>query len=127
MAQTGTKIPISDAKEIATKRGYSQVIIHAYDRNTGIQHVTTWGKNKEDCANAAEGGNAIKKLLKWENTNAKPSAVIKLEKQNADFIEVAKMLVNLKNNPNRDDVINLAKFVGIGVIAENFLKEHKVK
>ena len=34
---TGKRIPISDAKRIAKERGYSQVIIHGYDGNTGIQ------------------------------------------------------------------------------------------
>lgn len=36
--------------------------------------VTTYGKTISDCENAAEGGNAIKKLLGWpeELCNAKP-------------------------------------------------------
>lgn len=79
MAKTGKRIPILTAKDIADHYGYSQVIIHAFDAETGIQHVTTFGKSLSDCDNAAKGGNAIKKLLKWpeESCDAKPSRLKK--------------------------------------------------
>jgi len=64
--KTGKAIPIKVAKDIANNFGYSQVIIHAYDGITNMQHVTTFGKTIADCDNAAEGGNTIKKLLKWD-------------------------------------------------------------
>lgn len=74
-AKTGKKIPISWAKKIAEELGYTQVVIHAYDGETNAQCVTTFGKTLADCENAAEGGNAIKRLLKWpeELCNAKPA------------------------------------------------------
>ena len=77
------RIPISWAKKIANELGYTQVVIHAYDGETGTQHVTTYGKSLEDCDNAAKGGNAIKKLLNWDEElcDAKPSRVINKEKQ----------------------------------------------
>lgn len=61
--KTGKPIPINWAKKIAEDLGYTQVIIHGYDGNSGIQHVTTFGKSLADCDNAAKGGNVIKKLL----------------------------------------------------------------
>ncbi len=79
MSNTGKRIPINWAKKIAEDLGYTQVIIHAYDGETGIQHVTTYGKSKKDCENAAEGGNVLKRMLKWpeELCNAKPNRVLK--------------------------------------------------
>lgn len=62
---TGKQIPIQTAQKIAHEFGYTQVIIHAYDGDTGIQCVATFGKSLQDCANAAKGGNEIKKLLGW--------------------------------------------------------------
>lgn len=70
------KISINWAKKIAEDMGYTQVIIHGYDGETGVQCVTTYGKSISDCKNAADGGNAIKRLLGWpENLcNAKPKS-----------------------------------------------------
>lgn len=72
------RIPISWAKKIAKELGYTQVVIHAYDNETGTQHVTTYGKTINDCDNAAKGGNAIKKLLKWDEDlcETKPRRII---------------------------------------------------
>lgn len=76
------RIPINWAKKIAEELGYTQVIIHGYDGETNVQCVTTYGKSISDCENAAEGGNAIKKLLGWpeELCNAKPKRGKKKEK-----------------------------------------------
>lgn len=79
ITSTGRRIPIKVAKDIAKNLGYSQVIIHAYDGKTGIQHVTTYGETIADCENAALGGNTIKKLLGWpeELTHATPARIKK--------------------------------------------------
>jgi hypothetical protein len=64
--KTGKRIPITAAKQIADTYGYTQVIIHAYDgEQSGVQCVATYGKTVDDCNNAANGGNHIKKLLGW--------------------------------------------------------------
>jgi hypothetical protein len=72
---TGKRIPISSAKEIGKKFGYSQVIVVAHDGVTGIESVCTWGENSVQCEQAAIGGNFVKKALNWppEKCNAKPS------------------------------------------------------
>jgi hypothetical protein len=67
-------IPITAVKELAKKYGYTQIVVHGYDGETGTESVATWGKTIADCENAARGGNAVKKLLGWpeEQCNAKP-------------------------------------------------------
>lgn len=42
------EIPISDAKEIAQKRGYDMVIVIGI-RNDNSGHITTYGKTKGFC------------------------------------------------------------------------------
>jgi hypothetical protein len=61
------RIPIKSAKDIAINYGYSQVIIVAWDGETGVQHVTTYGKTIQDCEQAAKGGNFVKKALGWSD------------------------------------------------------------
>lgn len=60
---TTARIPVSDAEEIAHKRGLKQVILVAWD---GAQeHVVTFGTTLGDADNAAQGGNVVKAALKW--------------------------------------------------------------
>lgn len=69
------RIPIKAAKEFADKFEKDQVIILSWDKKTGSTWVTTYGKTKKDCEQAAHGGNEIKRMLNWpeELCNAKPS------------------------------------------------------
>jgi hypothetical protein len=60
------RIPIKLAKEYAEKAEQDQVIIFSFEKATGRTHVVTYGKTKLDCAQAAEGGNKLKRsFLKW--------------------------------------------------------------
>ncbi|MCW3125257.1 MAG: hypothetical protein JWO03_915 [Bacteroidetes bacterium] len=120
MSTTGKKIPITAAKGIAADYGYSQVIIHAFDRASGIQHVTTYGKSEADCINAAQGGNTMKKLLRWpeEQCNAKPARQIRRERYDG-MEQVMAMLVSFLDHPDNDDRIALARLVGIATVAKN--------
>ena len=83
---SGKRIPITAAKKIGEEFGYTQIIIHAYDGETECQCVTSWGKSLDDCDNAAQGGNAIKKLLGWpeELCNAVPNRTKKRKKKLED-------------------------------------------
>ena len=67
-------IAISAAKEISLKYNYPEIVIFAYDPKTGMQHVTTYGKTKEQCLDAAKAGNYLKRALGWPEKlcNAKP-------------------------------------------------------
>lgn len=69
------RIPISAAKTISEKYCFPEVVIFAYDPETGKQHVTTYGKTKAHCIDAAKAGNCLKKFLGWpeELCNEKPS------------------------------------------------------
>lgn len=57
------QIPVSAAREIAKKYDKSIVIINAWDPEHGLLHTTTWGRNKEECGWAAEGGKISAKAL----------------------------------------------------------------
>jgi len=75
------RIPIRAAKDIGKKYGCDQVLVFAWSRNTGLQHVVTWGRTVEDCDQIAQGGNYIKRtVLGWPQTEAcaEPSRVKKL-------------------------------------------------
>lgn len=63
-------IPISAAKAIATKYGYDQVIIVARAIDQG-EHVTTYGRDTENCDVAARIGDFLKyKIMGWTRENA---------------------------------------------------------
>lgn len=58
-------IPISAGKRIAEEFGYDQVVIVGR-RVGGFEHVTTYGKDKENCRVAARMGDFFKhKLMGW--------------------------------------------------------------
>jgi len=71
---TTRRIPIEAAKDIADKYGQNQVVIVTFDKSTGLTHVVTYGKSVEECAEAAQGGNFVKRALGWPESlcNAKP-------------------------------------------------------
>lgn len=64
-------IPISEARNIAETFGYSQVVIVARKVGTnGVEHVTTYGIDKENCDVAARIGNFLKfKVMGWVSEN----------------------------------------------------------
>lgn len=68
------EIKIEDAKKLAKDLGYTEIVIYGYDKDSGIEYVTTYGISKEDSNNAADKGNEIKRLMGWseEHCHAKP-------------------------------------------------------
>jgi hypothetical protein len=63
---TTKHIPITAAKRIADAYGQSQVVIVTFDKDGGgITHVVTYGRTLEECKQAAEGGNFVKRALGW--------------------------------------------------------------
>lgn len=81
------RLPIQDAKEIAHRRGLRQVILLAWDGERS--HVVTYGKSLEDCDQAAQGGEKMKKLMGWPNWEASPSRVKKLKAALSDLLAYA--------------------------------------
>ena len=74
-------IPIRAAKVVAEKYEKDQVIIATWDKVHNKTHITTYGKTVEDCDQAAQGGNVIKKALGWPENMCKeePSRVTKIK------------------------------------------------
>lgn len=60
-------IPVSAAKHIAKTYGYDQVIIVArMVGDDGVEHCTTYGRDKAHCAVAARCGDFLKhKVMGW--------------------------------------------------------------
>jgi len=69
------RIPIAAAKRIADEYDKDQVIVVTWDKATGTTWVTTYGKTVQECVQAAEGGNRVKRALGWPESlcNAKPA------------------------------------------------------
>jgi hypothetical protein len=87
-------IPIKSAREIAKDFDKDQVIIVAWSKQTGTTFVTTYGRTAEDCDQAAQGGNIVKKALGWPESlcNAEPSRIKRLKKENQELKERIKLL-----------------------------------
>lgn len=68
------EIKIEDAKKLAKDLGYTEIVIYGYDKDSEIECVATYGVSKEDCNEAADKGNDIKRLMGWpeEYCHAKP-------------------------------------------------------
>jgi hypothetical protein len=72
------RIPIQAAKDVAKKFNLAQVILICWEvdevSRNAMTHIVTYGKTKEDCLEAAQGGNKLKKALGWpENLHAAPA------------------------------------------------------
>lgn len=59
------RIPIAAAKRIAEDYDMDQVVLVTFSKSTGRTHVVTYGKTVEECRQAAQGGNLVKKALGW--------------------------------------------------------------
>lgn len=75
------EVPIEAAKQIAEQFDKNQVIIVCWDDVHKLTHVTTYGKSLEECEQAAQGGNFVKRALGWpeEECNAVPERLKKNE------------------------------------------------
>lgn len=88
------RIPIKVAREVAEKTGSRQVILLAWDG--ARTHVVTYGVSVEDCAQAAAGGNLLKKKLGWPEELMAESARIKKRKAEIEIVR-QKMLERARN------------------------------
>jgi hypothetical protein len=71
------RLPIKDAKDLAERRGLRQVILLAWDGER--THCVTYGVSVEDCDQAAQGGEKMKRVMGWPNWEAQPSRVKRLQ------------------------------------------------
>lgn len=76
-------VPIKAAKSIATEYNKNQVIVVCWDNEHKQTHVTTYGRTGEECDQAAQGGNRVKRALGWPESlcGDEPSRVTKLKKE----------------------------------------------
>jgi len=95
--QKPKRIPIKAAKEVAEKLGLRQVILVAWDGEA--THVITYGETEEDCAQAAIGGNKIKRAIGFpeEMTHEKPARVRRRERR--------------RKNPDAEVAVDLGEVV----------------
>jgi hypothetical protein len=94
MKKSAKRIPICAAKDIGNTYGCDQVLVFAWSRKTGLQHVVTWGRTVEDCDQIAQGGNHLKRvILGWPESEscAEPNRVKKLKAQIAALSEAKKI------------------------------------
>jgi len=75
------RVPISAAREVAKQFGLRQVILVAWDGSKS--HVVTFGQTVEECDQAAQGGNIVKKALGFPDImcNVDTSRVARLKKE----------------------------------------------
>lgn len=109
-----SKITIGDARALARSKKMRQVIILGW--NGKESSVTTYGETVEDCAQAADGGNLVKRALGWPESlcAAEPSRVRKL---NARIKELEKQLADSRGSLNMlrlgiDEAVGMRKARG---------------
>ncbi len=74
------RIPIKIAKEFAEDYNLSHVIIFTHGDKE--DNIVTYGKTVENCSQAADFGNKLKKTLGWPPSSfAEPSRVRKLQER----------------------------------------------
>lgn len=72
---TYKEIPLAAARAFMKAWNKDQVIILTWDKAHGRTSVTTYGRTVDDCVQAADGGNKMKKVMGWpdELCHAKPA------------------------------------------------------
>ncbi len=73
-------IPIKAAKDFAEMYDQAQVIIFTLDRKDNLVHTLSYGETLEDCAQAAEGANRLRKALDYPPRE--PSQMRRLQEEN---------------------------------------------
>lgn len=84
---TKKRIAIKSAKTFCNENKCKQVIIFAWDGER--QHVLTYGNTPENCDQAAQGGDKLKKILGWTGVKKQYPSRLKEIKKKIDLISVA--------------------------------------
>ncbi len=81
------KLPVRIAEDISKEFNQSHVIILTHDETEGIDHLVTYGKTVEQCDQAAEFGNRLKKQMGWPSSlcESEPARVSKLKERIKDL------------------------------------------
>lgn len=116
------EIPICAAKDVAKKYGYHQIyIIGRRVGDDGIEHVTTYGVDRENCEIAARVGNFLKhKIMGWPEYAApvadRSDALLAALKE---IYEYAGSCAEGTNEPEFSQFLNLEN------IARRAIKQHE--
>jgi formate dehydrogenase assembly factor FdhD len=74
------RLPIQILKDISKKYNLTHLVLYAFDKETNVDHVVTYGKDLTQCHQAANFGNQIKKFLGWpDKLQAQPRRIKKLQ------------------------------------------------
>jgi len=97
------RIPVKVARELGKSLGLDQLMLFGWDRETGKEHVVTWGRTREDCDQMAQCGNWFKEKARgWPHNEccAEPSRVRRLK---AEAVELKRKVERLKAELGRRD------------------------
>ena len=86
------RIPVSDLSALGKKHGQTEMILWTWDKETGMQHVVSWGKTKEHCKLAESAGNRFKKFMGWPDKTKDETTKLSLK----EFY--GKVLINVNKN-----------------------------
>lgn len=76
------RLPIKALKELAIKYNFSHIIVFARESGCYQNYIATYGGSIEQCSQAADFGNKMKKALKWpESLQIQPSRVKRIQKE----------------------------------------------
>jgi hypothetical protein len=97
------QIPISELKALATANNLKQVVLFGWDGEH--QHVVTYGDSIEDCDQAAQAGDHLKKQFKWDKgMDIYPSRVQALKNEISELNakhnrQLEKLLAKIEEHP----------------------------
>lgn len=105
------KLPIKEAKGIADRHNWDQVIIVARKvGDDGYEHVVTYGKDKAHCEAAARAGQALKHhLMRWP-TSLFDSA-LRVIGVGRDAENPKALSVSLSEEPSDSDIRMIHEFL----------------
>ena len=90
------RLPIKAAKEVARAYKLRQVILVAWDG--AAMHVVTYGTSVVDCDHAAQGGNIVKRAIKFPEALcvAEPQRVVRMRDEISRLLEALEPFVRIE-------------------------------
>lgn len=73
---------VSDLAKVGKLRNKSVMILVSWDEETNTYDITTWGKDKKFCKNAAEGGKFFTAKMKEQGLISPDSKTVVVEDKN---------------------------------------------
>jgi len=99
-------VSIEEAKAIAEKHGFHQVIVWSFREEVG-QHVTTFGFPAPHSIAAARGGNALKQLAGWPDSECGAIPVMNPETLRTAAAAIANARAGRRGAPAIGNVLDI--------------------